>query len=468
MARRCGSWDEFHDLFDQVNDGELDREFSGEAPDEELMAVLRKVAARHAVNGGGAMVARMRQRMRNRILDRALDSESESESRDPKRSRTGASDVPNLMEWSDAELLNLLIRVPYAWHDEVRAVCRKFNDLVKSDEFKQMRIEFKCIEHACVFAGGVIDRRPATMCTLLVGEPLAGEAQRRSRRVRDGFRARPIAPLTSPRAAAASVVFENELFVFGGVIDRRDTPTPTVEAYNPRTDEWRSCPPMSEPRSHFAAGVVGDRVVVAGGQGPVDHFEDFNSAEAYEPRTETWTPLPPLPHATSQAAVCVLDGCLFVAGGFTSDPDVGTENGLLDQLQMFDGHCWTLKAPLPTARTDGRMVAFDGHLVLLGGLVEDGEGSLEGVNDILTYDPHTNLWASQPLPASAKNMPHISVAWESSGKLILLSEETGGMQVVLENGTRGGTWAGSQVYFSHLDRHDTSMGPPAGGRLLLG
>merc|ERR1712046_528421 len=106
------------------------------------------------------------------------------------------------------------------------------------------------------------------------------------------------------------------------MIDRRDTPTPTVEAYNPRTDEWRSCPPMSEPRSHFAAGVVGDRVVVAGGWGPVDHFADFDSAEAYEPRTETWTPLPPLPHATSQAAVCVLDGCLFVAGGSTGEPDI--------------------------------------------------------------------------------------------------------------------------------------------------
>ncbi len=448
MARRGGSWDEFHDLFDQVNDGELDREFSGEAPDEELMAVLRKVAARHAVNGGGAMVARMRQRMRNRILDRALDSESESESRDPKRSRTGASDVPNLMEWSDAELLNLLIRVPYAWHDEVRAVCRKFNDLVKSDEFKQMRIEFKCIEHACIFAGGTnLDRRPTTTCSLLAS-----------------LRARPIAPLTSPRAEAASVVFENELFVFGGVIDRRATPTSTVEAYNPHTNEWRSCPPMSEPRSQFVVGVVGDRVVVAGGLG--EDRQELFSAEAYELRTETWTPLPPLPQTTSQAAACVLDGCLYVAGGSTGEFDVGTELGLLDQLQMFDGHGWTLKAPLPTARMDARMVAFDGQLVLLGGMVEDDEGCLECADDILTYDPRTNLWTSQPVPAG-ETMPSFHVAWESSGKLMLMTEEAGGKQMVLENGTRGGTWAGFHASFPFRARRPYSS-ESSGGRLLLG
>ena len=60
--RGGGSWDEFHDLFDKVHDGELEREFDGEAPDEELMAVLRKVAA--AAAAAAALRARERARVR--------------------------------------------------------------------------------------------------------------------------------------------------------------------------------------------------------------------------------------------------------------------------------------------------------------------------------------------------------------------------------------------------------------------
>ena len=228
LAQRRGAWDVFHELVDQI----LTSGREGEPPGEELIASLRDFAARRAATGASAMVARTRQ---------DDDGDRELDSRDPKRSRAGPPTCPDLMEWSDEELLNLLVRVPFAWHHELRAVCRKFNDLVKSDEFRQMRFVSKYAEHGCIFAGGRDSRwGPMPVCTLLAWG---------SRLVMRGFesvRARPIAPLGIPRFDSASLVFDNELFILGGQTDRRDTLTNTVEAYNLRTNEWRSCAPMSE------------------------------------------------------------------------------------------------------------------------------------------------------------------------------------------------------------------------------
>ena len=43
-----------------------------------------------------------------------------------------------------------------------------------------------------------------------------------------------------------------------------------VEAYNPRTNAWRSCLPLRQRREGAVAGVVGGRLVVAGGYGGDD------------------------------------------------------------------------------------------------------------------------------------------------------------------------------------------------------
>ena len=416
------------------------------------MANLREFAARCAATGTGAgasaTVARTRQ---------DDDGDRELDSRDHKRSRKGPL-ASEIVKWSDAQLLNLLVRVPYAYHHEVRAVCRKFNDLVKSDEFRQMRFESKYAEHGCIFAGGLDLRAgPMPVCTLLAWG---------SRLVMRGFesvRARPIAPLGIPRAGSASLVVENELFIMGGEVDRRGTLTNTVEAYNLRTNEWRSCAPMSEPRGHFAVGVVGGRVVVAGGKGRAGgHLRCLDSAEAYDPATETWTRLPQLPHATRLPAACVLGGCLYLAGGTQ-----GGENQL-NHLQMYDGTGWTLKAALPAARSAGCMVAYEGRLVIFGGWIIDEDGELGRAPDILTYDPLTNMWASQPIDAGQfhDRIPTNAIAWESSGKLHLMDDSTFGSLTVFEKETQGGTWVGSQV---HL-RPDASPGiiERAGARLMLG
>ena len=152
-----------------------------------------------------------------------------------------------------------------------------------------------------------------------------------------------------------------------------------------------------------------------------------------------------------------------MAGG-----SVGTT--LLDHLQMFDGTRWVLKAALPFACVGAYMAAYDGRLVVFGGRRSHHQGDCGRVHTrvILTYDPLTDLWASQPVEAGevfdtpGGRPPENTVAWERSGKLHLV-DNTG--RLLVEKETRGGTptLVGSLNYFSEAPLFET-----AGGRLLLG
>ena len=88
------------------------------------------------------------------------------------------------------------------------------------------------------------------------------------------------------------------------------------------------------------AGVVGGRLVVAGGF--ADGVGHLTSVEAYTPTG--WTPLPPLPHAASMATACVLNGRLYVMGGFDCNK--------LQVLEMSEENefTWTVAQTCPRAR----------------------------------------------------------------------------------------------------------------------
>ena len=103
-----------------------------------------------------------------------------------------------------------------------------------------------------------------------------------------------------PRCARSH--HREQMWVMGGDSDNF-IDLATVEATAPRPNSWRSCAPMSRAALRAVAGVVGGRLVVAGGSDGVIYI-----SKAY---TGTgWTPLP-LPHSllchgvrAERAALC--------------------------------------------------------------------------------------------------------------------------------------------------------------------
>ena len=197
----------------------------------------------------------------------------------------------------------------------------------------------------------------------------------------------------------------------------------TVEAYNPRTNTWRSCLPLGQPRTEAVAGVVGGRLVVAGGYGGPD-VGILTSVEAYTPTG--WTPLPPLPHATNEATACVLNGRLYVMGG------MGCNKVQVLEMSEENEFAWTVKADLPTERFRAASAVADGKIWLIGGRIldeddEDDEDDEEdeeenGSETVSIYDPANDTWAEGPaLPEKVEN----GTATTFDGRIYLLAAAGG-------------------------------------------
>ena len=185
----------------------------------------------------------------------------------------------------------------------------------------------------------------------------------------------------------------------------------TVEAYNPRTNTWRSCLPLSQRRSGAVAGVVGGRLVVAGGF--ARDGGRLTSVEAYTPTG--WTPLPPLPHAAYNATARVLNGRLYVMGGESKKVQVLATS---EETEFS----WTVKADLPTARRGAAGAVHDGKLWLIGGEVcaDDEHTDYEGTESVLIYDTGLDSWAAgPPLPRAVAQ----GRATVFDGAIYLFSEE---------------------------------------------
>ena len=281
--------------------------------------------------------------------------------------------------------------------DTVRTCCRRLNALIRSPSFRDERLRSGYAENGLVVAGGYnADTRTTTACWLLAGE-----------------RWRPIGSLHSPRAGACTVVYQGEMWVIGGRKDNKeDRPDGSpkiirsVEAFNPRTGKWRKIRSLAHPRLGHVAGVVGNKVIVAGGG------NQERSVEQYNPETGRWTELPLLPEGAFYATACVLNNRLYVAGS--------TITGTSDQLWMWDGAEWHRKASLPTGRDGAAGFVHNGKMVVAGGRISNDDGTDRvDTRSVIIYDELTDTWETgEPLVDTMANGSIQSVV-QPNGDVVL-------------------------------------------------
>jgi N-acetylneuraminic acid mutarotase len=136
---------------------------------------------------------------------------------------------------------------------------------------------------------------------------------------------------------------------------------------------WTLSNPMPEPRSDYAAGVIGDKLIVAGGTfwtGTKDHWiqKQFSaSTHEFDPVSQAWKQLPPMPFPLACAASAVVDGKLFVTGGFT-----GTQlnRKILVLEKTKDHYAWKEFGTFPFDRVYPRSVAIGKLLYVIGGTLK--------------------------------------------------------------------------------------------------
>ena len=163
----------------------------------------------------------------------------------------------------------------------------------------------------------------------------------------------PTSPLLTPRCTHITVACAGLLYVIGGEIHSRDA-VACAEVFDPHTEHWSPIASMNVARTYHAGVVFQDIIYIFGGMNCDDDVHNAlkPSAECYDPRTNTWKMIsPPLTARGRHRAVVLENGIIAIMGGciYTAPryPEItaGVElyNPVIDKWTVAP---WSLPSPL--------------------------------------------------------------------------------------------------------------------------
>jgi N-acetylneuraminic acid mutarotase len=207
------------------------------------------------------------------------------------------------------------------------------------------------------------------------------------------------------RAASASVVWNNQLYVIAG----HHTTGSAVsnygkynESYNPSTDSWTSHAVAPHDSYNACAAAVGDYIYVFGGVNTGGNYSR-DSVDRYDAVGNTWTSnFDTYPYAGIEGLRAVsYGGKIYLIGGryYTS----GQPYEYRDKVYVFDpaasaGSRFSELSAMPLARADFAAVLVGDKIYCIGGSSSGGELSRHDVYDITADTWTTGL---EPLPTSS-------------------------------------------------------------------
>lgn len=166
--------------------------------------------------------------------------------------------------------------------------------------------------------------------------------------------------MPEPRAAMATGVVGHRLIVAGGAID--ETPLASGFAFDFRTGRWSRIPSMMSRREHVAASVSGDELYVLGGRAQ-DTFAT-RTAEAYDVSERRWRRLPPMPVGSGGLGAVTVDGKVIAVGG--GNDQAGTVTGAVQEWDP-GAQRWKLISSMRTPRHGHATAAIANEIWVLGG-----------------------------------------------------------------------------------------------------
>jgi hypothetical protein len=194
----------------------------------------------------------------------------------------------------------------------------------------------------------------------------------------------------SARQQAPAAVAGGAIWLVGGLAGAGATAS--VEGYDPVINSWKAAPDLPMALHHAMAVTYNSELVVLGGWIPDGQdLTAQTSNRVLALRRGKWVELPPLRLRRAAGAAAVVGNKLVVVGG--------QANGeLVRDTEVFDGRRWRGGAAIPTPR-DHLAVASDGRfLYALGGRELAADRNLASVE---RYDPSADRWTQlPPLPTA--------------------------------------------------------------------
>ncbi|NNF57929.1 MAG: T9SS type A sorting domain-containing protein [Rhodothermaceae bacterium] len=143
-----------------------------------------------------------------------------------------------------------------------------------------------------------------------------------------------IAPMPTPRTAAAVAVLNGQIYVMGGR-DAAGMALGVVERYNPTADQWTTVGSLDKPRFNAAAAVLSGQILLIGGRAfddDDDELEVTEDVEVYDLSRDRWESFDDLEGEREGLAAFAVSGFVYAFGGtdslqtFLSDAEVYDES----------------------------------------------------------------------------------------------------------------------------------------------
>lgn len=199
--------------------------------------------------------------------------------------------------------------------------------------------------------------------------------------------------LPMPRSGLGAVFIQGLFYAVGG---RNNCPegnqdSDALDCYDPVTNIWKTCTPMSTPRSRVGVGVMDGMLYAVGG---CHSATLHNSVERYKPEENTWESVQPMATRRIGVGVAVVNRLLYAVGGFD-----GTCRLSSAECYHPENNEWITLASMNTPRSAAGVIALEQYVYAVGGY--DGSDQLKTVE---RYNIETNEWeyvASMRSPRSA-------------------------------------------------------------------
>jgi len=184
-----------------------------------------------------------------------------------------------------------------------------------------------------------------------------------------------------PRGSAAVVVYNNEFYVLGGIINgHQDGWVKWADKFNPSTGVWTQLPDLPRERDHFQAGLINGKIYLAGGRKTNATGNVFGvtigEVDVYDPASKVWSTLPlsaKLPVTRAGTMTIVANEELFVIGG-----EAEAQKPAYNLVQSFNPktNAWRNHANMYVGRHGTGAVLLNKTIFIAAGATERGSGGV--------------------------------------------------------------------------------------------
>ncbi len=180
--------------------------------------------------------------------------------------------------------------------------------------------------------------------------------------------------------------------------------------------EWQAGPSINTARSHFAAGVVGNKIYIFGGHDANDN--SLNSTEVLDlSQPSAWASLPGTANdkidSVIEFAGASLNDRLYVFGGY-----YGAEhNSGSNFVEAYDpiGNSWTTKSAMPTNRYLAAAAAYNNEIYVFGGEYAKNDTSKTYYYKLVeAFDPVSDSWRHVTGLPQLRLLPAVAIAHDKA------------------------------------------------------